>query len=78
MATMINCGKKLIRISPKDATKIEFSTNNGLSWIKCFNGQKNVGTFSDLSNNGKEILGTTDKGLFYSTNECLTWILRSR
>jgi len=27
---------------------------------------------------GKEILGTTDKGLFYSTNDGRTWILRKR
>lgn len=34
MSTMINKGKELIRISPKDAKKNEYSTNDGRSWLK--------------------------------------------
>lgn len=73
MPIMINRGDELIRISPKDSKKIEYSTNQGRSWILRYNG-----SFSDLMDSGKEILGTTDKGLFYSTNEGRSWILRKR
>lgn len=78
MPTMINRGKELIRISTKDSKKIEYSTNEGRSWISRFSGNSNTGQFRDLMDNGKEILGTTDKGLFYSTNYGRSWILRKR
>ncbi|MBO8460891.1 MAG: hypothetical protein IAA73_11265 [Bacteroidetes bacterium] len=78
MPIMINRGDELIRISPKDSKKIEYSTNQGRSWIIRYNGSSNTGSFSDLMDSGKEILGTTDKGLFYSTNEGRSWILRKR
>ena len=32
----------------------------------------------DLMDNGKEILGTTNKGLFFSTKDGRSWILRKR
>lgn len=78
MPIIINRGDELIRISPKDSKKIEYSTNQGRSWILRYNGSSNTGSFSDLTDSGKEILGTTDKGLFYSTNEGRSWILRKR
>lgn len=78
MPIMINRGDELIRISPKDSKKIEYSTNQGRSWILRYNGSSNTGSFSDLMDSGKEILGTTDKGLFYSTNEGRSWISRKR
>lgn len=78
MPIMINRGNELIRISPKDRKKIEYSTNQGRTWIIRYNGSSNIGTFCDLMDSGKEILGTTDKGLFYSTNDGRTWILRKR
>ena len=31
---MINRGKELIRINPSNKQKIEYSTNDGRSWIK--------------------------------------------
>ena len=78
MPTMINRGKELIRICPNNTAKLEYSTNSGLNWIPRFYGNTSVGQFYDLLDNGKEILGTTNKGLFYSTNECRNWILRKR
>ncbi|MGX9985803.1 hypothetical protein [Soonwooa purpurea] len=77
MSTMINRGKELIRISPKDAKKIEYSITSGRNWNTRYNGSSSVGEFSDLSDNGKEILGITSKGLYYSTNEGRSWIKRS-
>jgi hypothetical protein len=78
MALMLNRGSELLRINPKDATKIEYSTNGGLSWQTRYSGNSSsVGTFQDLTENGKEILATTTKGLFYSTNNALSWQKRS-
>jgi hypothetical protein len=76
MGQMINRGKEMIRISPKQANKIEYSTNDGRSWITRYSGTS-CGNFSDLVDNGKEILGTTSKGLYYSTNDGRSWIKRS-
>jgi len=78
MPQMINYAGELIRISPKDSKKLEFSKNNGLSWNQRCGGSSNYGKFIDLMDNGKEILATTEKGLFYSTNKGLSWNLRKR
>ena len=78
MPTMINRGKELIRINPSNTMKLEYSTNAGRTWITRYPGNNSIGQFSDLMDNGKEILSTTSKGLFYSTNEGRTWILRKR
>lgn len=76
MGQMINRGKEMIRISPKQANKIEYSTNDGRSWMTRYSGTS-CGDFSDLVDNGKEILGTTSKGLYYSTNDGRSWMKRS-
>lgn len=78
MPIMINCGKEMLRISPKDNRKIEYSNNQGRTWMLRYNGSFNTGSFCDLMDAGKEILGTTDKGLFYSTNNGKNWLLRKR
>lgn len=38
MSQMINRGKELIRISPKDPNKLEYSTNGGRTWATRFAG----------------------------------------
>ena len=58
MPIMINRGKEMLRISPKDSKKIEYSANQGRSWIVRYSGSSNTGAFSDLMDAGKEILGT--------------------
>jgi hypothetical protein len=77
MSQMINRGKELIRISPKSAGKIEYSSNDGRSWNVRYNGSSSIGDFHDLTDNGKEILAQTTKGLFYSSNEGRSWNRRS-
>lgn len=77
MSQMLNRGKELIRISPKDSKKLEYSTNDGRSWIIRYSGSSSQGAFQDLTDNGKEILATTEKGLFYSTNDGRSWIRRN-
>ena len=76
MPQMINYASELIRISPKDSKKLEYSKNNGLSWNPRCNGSCSYGKFMDLMDNGKELLATTEKGLFYSTNKGLSWNIR--
>lgn len=78
MPIMINYGNEMIRISPKDSKKIEYSVNQGRTWNTRYIGSSNVGMFIDLMGAGKEILGTTDKGLFYSNTAGRTWNLRKR
>lgn len=75
---MIKRGKELIRICPTNPAKLEYSTSNGGTWCTRFQGNASIGNFSDLMDNGKEILGMTNKGLFYSTSNGGTWILRRR
>uniref|UniRef100_UPI00404A5D34 hypothetical protein n=1 Tax=Flavobacterium sp. TaxID=239 RepID=UPI00404A5D34 len=72
---MIKKGKEFIRINPKQANKIEYSTNDGRSWISRYSGTI-PGDFLDLTDNGKEILAQTSKGLFYSKNDGRSWIKR--
>lgn len=75
MSQMINRGKELIRISPKSATLIEYSINNGQSWVRRYS-SSSCGDFKDLMNNGREILAQTSKGLYYSLNGGLSWVKR--
>ena len=78
MSLMINRGKELIRISPKDPRVLEYSPNDGRSWLRRYKTMSTQGNIEDLTDNGKEILATCEKGLFYSTNEGRSWIKRSR
>jgi len=77
MSTMLNLGKELLRINPKDSQKLEYSTNSGRSWNSRYSGSNSTGNFSDLTDADKEILGTTTKGLFYSINSGRSWNKRS-
>ena len=72
MGQMIIRGKELIRINPSNKQKIEYSTNNGVTWHSRYTGSSN-GDFGELNDNGNEILAITSKGLFYSTNNGVTW-----
>jgi hypothetical protein len=74
---MIKLGNEFLRISPKDSQKLEYSTNNGSSWYSRYSGSSSTGNFQDLTDGGKEILGTTSKGLYYSTNKGSSWNKRS-
>lgn len=73
MSQMINLGDELLRISPKDNRKLEYSVNDGRTWSTRYHGSNSVGEFEDLMDNGDEILANTEKGLFYSKNEGRMW-----
>ncbi len=72
---MISKDKELIRINTAKNT-IEYSHNAGRSWLHRYNPISSVGELEDLMDNGREILLTTNKGLFYSTNEGRSWLKR--
>lgn len=74
---MIDWDKDLLRISPKDSRKLEYSNNDGRSWHTRYNGLSSTGEFEDLKENGREILAATSKGLFYSTNGGRSWHKRN-
>ncbi len=71
MSQMIIKDDEMIRISPKDSKKLEYSTTNGRSWSTRFQGAS-MGAFLDLTDAGKEIL----KGLYYSTTKGRSWSKR--
>ena len=75
MAEIINKGNELIRINPTKRNKLEYSKNDGRSWSTRYSGTS-CGDFSDLTDNGKEILGITFKGLYYSRNDGRSWSKR--
>ena len=59
----------MLRISPSDSKKIEYSTNQGRLWVTRFPGSPQRRKLCGPYGFGAEILGTTDKGLFYSPND---------
>lgn len=73
---MITKVSELIRINPKKNSQIEYSTTSGRSWHTRYSGSS-CGEFSDLTDNGKEILANTSKGPYYSTTAGRSWHKRS-
>ncbi len=65
MPSMLIFEKEMIRINPKNTTRLEVSTTQGRSWTTRYSGTS-CGNFNDLADNGKEILATTSNGLFIS------------
>ncbi len=76
MGQMIQRGKELIRINPSNKQKIEYSTNEGISWISRYS-SNSCREFDDLIDNGNELLAMTSKGVYFSRNEGRSWIKRS-
>jgi len=74
MAQLINYGREMLRINTQK-NAIEYSTNDGRSWISRYTGSS-AGIFYDLLPDGRNLLATTSKGLYYSTNEGRSWIKR--
>lgn len=67
MSLMIKRGRELIRISPKDPNKLEYSTNDGRTWATRFVGQL-VGKTVKIFDKDGEIHISTDKGEFSANN----------
>ena len=78
MSQLIRYGGELIRISPKDNSKLESSKDNVSSFSLRCSGSSVYGKFLELMDNGPELLSVTDVGLFYSKDSGSTWYLRKR
>lgn len=78
MPLMIVLNNELLRICPKDANKLEFSLNNGQTWLPRYVSHSSIGKFIDLVDTGKELLATTTVGLCFSVNGGRTWLLRRK
>ena len=75
MAQEINLGSELLRICPTDDNKIEYSTNNGRSWLSRYKGSF-AGDFYDLTIFGDEIFAVTSKGVYTSKTDGRSWLSR--
>ncbi len=51
---MINYGGELIRISPKDSKRLEFSKDNGSTFYERCSGSGVYGKFIELMDNGPQ------------------------
>lgn len=71
MPSIVTLGDKLIRIN-FDSNRIELSTTGGRTWFNRFSGTC-YGKFVELVAFGDEIFALTDKGVFSSSNEGLSW-----
>ena len=69
---MISHQGELIRINTQK-NSIEYSSNEGRGWHLRVKASSMMGTLQDLTDNGKEILVMTSKGLFYSKNQVKGW-----
>ena len=78
MATMIEFNGRLLRISPKDSTILEYSTTKGQSWHRLYKTNSTQGNFLEIMESGKELLARCEKGLFYSTTGGQSWHFRSK
>ena len=76
MPKMIVVKNELLRICPKDPLKLEFSLNNGLTWLPRYVSHSSIGEFKDLVDTGKELIATTSVGLCFSVNGGRTWLRR--
>lgn len=76
MSQMIRVGRELIRISPKDPKKIEYSTTEGRMWgVRGSSSAFGGGDFIDLTEDGNAILAQTSRGLYRSSDGGRTWVL---
>lgn len=76
MSKIINTGKEMLRISPKDARQIEYSKTDGQFWH--LRGGRQRFEFEELIVGGGEILAQTTDGLYYTKNNGLSWHIRRR
>ena len=70
---MINLGKEMLRISPKDSKKLEYSTTQGRSWILRYPGNNSIGNFQDLMDAGKELFAVISEIYREDIEEEMWW-----
>ena len=73
MSQLITLGSELIRINPQNTTRLQYSYNQGRSWLDRY-----IGRFLDLQIAGTQIIALTSKGTYYSKDSGRTWLFRSK
>lgn len=77
MPTIISIeGGKLLRISPRDPRRLEYSTTQGRAWYD-YTFCMNI-TFRELYEEGNLLMAVTDKGLYVSHNKGRNWVFRHK
>ncbi len=77
MSKILDLGKELIRISPQNPCRLEYSTNGGKIWmLRCT--VPLTGGFLSLVNVGSELIAITTKGTYVSKTQGRTWVLKGR
>ena len=77
MSQIVQVGNEILRISPKNPCHIEYSYNQGRSWLDRYIGST-PGRFLDLQVAGTQIIALTAKGTYYSKDSGRTWLFRSK
>ena len=72
---MISIGSELLRINTTKNT-IEYSHNDGRSWVTRCSNSTSYGTFTCLLPLGRELLACTSKGIYVSQNQGRSWAPR--
>lgn len=67
MSQIITFKGRLLRINPDNSSKIDSSITGGKNWT-CIHCSSYPGYFEDLVVNGNQILATTDRGLYFSSD----------
>ena len=77
MSQLITLGSELIRINPQNTTHLQYSYNQGRSWLDRYIGST-PGRFLDLQVAGTQIIALTAKGTYYFKDSGRTWLFRSK
>lgn len=72
---MVQVANEIVRINPRKANQIDYSTNGGRTWMSRYSGSS-CGEFIDLVHYNNELIAITTKGIYYSTNSGRTWMSR--
>lgn len=72
---MVTMGSELIRYNPSKAT-IEVSKSRGFAWFMRYN-CSSMGKVRALAKHDKEIILCSDKGIYVSNSNGMSWSLRS-
>ena len=74
MAETVTWHDEMIRISPKDRHRLE-SSAEGLEWTERFCGNRSVGEFRSIGEDGVDLVATTSRGEFFASGDGSMWFI---
>ncbi len=77
MANSVSWGQETIRINPSDPNKLE-SSQDGIRWTERFCGNRSVGEFYSISEDGSSLIATTNHGDFFGASNGSMWFVDVR